>query len=152
MNSMQNYSRRMMSGEDGDYGSEFLDPNGLAWAIPESISQAMAGYAANPNSLSARNTAWQAFYAEQPKAAGQAAGQAEGYNGLLGAINNAYGITPEWMEAATLWSKMSDDEREAYLNQQNGNEEEQGQQGRLMNGLLSPKPHNNQSTLAILWR
>ena len=150
MSSMQ--EQMLMNGIMRDNGSEFLDSNGYALAIPEKLRQAMVGYASNPNSLAARNTAFQAFYAENPKAAGQSAGQTEGYNGLLGAINSAYGITPEWMEAATLWSNMSEDERNAYLGKGDGSEEEQGQQTGIMGGLLSPKPQNNQSTLSILWR
>lgn len=153
MSSMQEYYLNDYSSPNFDRsaGTDFLDSNGYAKIIPVAIRQAMSGYAANPNSLSARNAAFQAFYTEQPKAAGQSVGNAEGYNGLLGAINQSYGITPEWMEAATQWSKMSEDERNEYLNRQN-EDGESSQQQNLMPGLLSQKPQNNQSALSILWR
>ena len=54
----------------------------------------MAAYAANPNSLTAREKAFQAFNKANPNAAGEALGQQgfQGYNGFVDTVNQAYNV------------------------------------------------------------
>lgn len=66
--------------------------NGLD-GIPVSVQRSLGDYAANPDSYSARNTVFQNLYKADPSTAANIAGQyAEGYNGLLGALKQAYGV------------------------------------------------------------
>ena len=62
--------------------------------IPANVRNEMVAYAADPNSLTARNNAFQAFYKANPEAAGAALGQQsfQGYNGFTDTVNNAYGV------------------------------------------------------------
>lgn len=64
--------------------------------IPDDIQKSLDNYAANPDSYSARNTVFQNLYKADPSTAANIAGQyAEGYNGLLSAIRQAYGLSDD---------------------------------------------------------
>ena len=62
--------------------------------IPGDIQKSLDNYAANQDSYSARNAVFQNLYKADSSTAANIAGQyAEGYNGLLGAIRQAYGLS-----------------------------------------------------------
>lgn len=61
--------------------------------IPGDIQKSLDNYAANQDSYSARNAVFQNLYKADPSTAANIAGQyAEGYNGLLGALKQDYGV------------------------------------------------------------
>lgn len=69
--------------------------------IPGDIQKSLDNYAANQDSYSARNAVFQNLYkADQGMAADIAGQRTQGYDGLLGAIRQAYGLSGD--EAAGL--------------------------------------------------
>ena len=69
--------------------------------IPGGIHGALDNYAANPDSYSARNAVFQNLYKANQNLAADIAGQrTQGYEGLLGAIQQAYGAGGDQQQAA----------------------------------------------------
>lgn len=116
--------------------------------IPGDIQKSLDNYAANQDSYSARNAVFQNLYKANPSMAANIAGQyTEGYNGLLSAIRQAYGLSDD--EAAGLYtlSRLSTKGQNHQAAQQDGQQAQGGSGG----GSILPG-NNTQSALSILQR
>ena len=134
---------------------------GYSPVLPIDLVSSLQKYKQSPDSLSARNAAFQAFYSVNPKAAGQMVGSpnAKGYEGLLNGINAAYGITPTQQalierayEQAKLQQEISNDDFAPNTSQQNTGGRtviQKKENVGLLPGLLDS---TSQSTLRVLRR
>ena len=116
--------------------------------IPRDIQKSLDNYAANPDSYSARNTVFQNLYKADPSTAANIAGQyAEGYNGLLGAIKQAYGVNDGEAADIAALNKLGVKGQKQQAAQQEGQQAQGGSGG----GSILPG-NNTQSALSILQR
>ena len=116
--------------------------------IPGDIQKSLDNYAANQDSYSARNAVFQNLYkADQGMAADIAGQRTQGYDGLLGAIRQAYGLSDDEAAGLDTLSRLSTKGQNHQAAQQDGQQAQGGSGG----GSILPG-NNTQSALSILQR
>ena len=116
--------------------------------IPGDIQKSLDNYAANQDSYSARNAVFQNLYkADQGMAADIAGQRTQGYDGLLGAIRQAYGLSDDEAAGLDTLSRLSTKGQDHQAAQQDGQQAQGGSGG----GSILPG-NNTQSALSILQR
>lgn len=116
--------------------------------IPGDIQKSLDNYAANQDSYSARNAVFQNLYkADQGMAADIAGQRTQGYDGLLGAIRQAYGLSGDEAAGLDTLSRLSTKGQNHQAAQQDGQQAQGGSGG----GSILPG-NNTQSALSILQR
>lgn len=116
--------------------------------IPGDIQKSLDNYAANQDSYSARNAVFQNLYkADQGMAADIAGQRTQGYDGLLGATRQAYGLSGDEAAGLDTLSRLSTKGQNHQAAQQDGQQAQGGSGG----GSILPG-NNTQSALSILQR
>lgn len=116
--------------------------------IPGDIQKSLDNYAANQDSYSARNAVFQNLYkADQGMAADIAGQRTQGYDGLLGAIRQAYGLSGDEAAGLDTLSRLSTKGQNHQAAQQDWQQAQGGSGG----GSILPG-NNTQSALSILQR
>jgi len=114
--------------------------------IPGDIQKSLDNYAANQDSYSARNAVFQNLYkADQGMAADIAGQRTQGYDGLLGAIRQAYGLSDDEAAGLDTLSRLSTKGQKQQAAQQ-GAQQTLGGSGGVLPGS------GTQSALSILQR
>lgn len=117
--------------------------------LPSDVQKSMDAYAANPDSYSARNAVFQNLYKDNQGIAADIAGQrTEGYNGLMGALKQAYGVSDsEAADIAALNKMGAKGQRQA----EQQSDQQETQQGGGAPGSILPG-NDTQSALSVLQR
>lgn len=106
--------------------------------IPGDIQKSLDNYAANQDSYSARNAVFQNLYkADQGMAADIAGQRTQGYDGLLGAIRQAYGLSDDEAAGVATISRLGTKGQQQAA-QQDGQQVQGGGSGGGNGGSILP--------------
>jgi len=131
-------------------GGTDAEGNAYSTEIPQDVRDKLGAYNQNQGSYSARNAVFQALYNANQGAATDIAGQnAEGYNALLGAINHAYGVDQNQLNAVR---RSGAKHGQSSSGQQSAQAQSTNAQAANANIIPGLNRDENNSTLSVLYR
>lgn len=105
--------------------------------IPGDIQKSLDNYVANQDSYSARNAVFQNLYkADQGMAADIAGQRTQGYDGLLGAIRQAYGLSDDEAAGVATISRLGTNGQQQDGQQVQGGGSSGGNGGSILPGNM----------------